>query len=57
MIRKGIANNLRSEIDDGIDRLYRVYSESVHNLGTPVFSKSYFRILVKNFANFQTLLP
>src|SRR5207247_9249085 len=45
MIRKGIANNLQSEIDDDVDRLYRIYSESVHRLGTPVFSKSYFRIL------------
>ena len=49
MIRKGIANNLRSEIDDDIDRLYCIYSESVHSLGTPVFSKSYFRILREEF--------
>jgi len=49
MIRKGIANNLRSEIDDDIDRLYGIYSESVHRLGTPVFSKSYFRILREEF--------
>jgi FemAB-related protein (PEP-CTERM system-associated) len=49
MIRKGFANNLQSEIDDDIDRLYRIYSESVHNLGTPVFSKSYFRILREEF--------
>src|SRR5712691_895264 len=31
MIRKGISNNLQSEIDDDIHRLYRIYSESVHN--------------------------
>jgi FemAB-related protein (PEP-CTERM system-associated) len=49
MIRKGIAHNLQSEIDDDIDRLYRIYSESVHNLGTPVFSKAYFRILREEF--------
>jgi FemAB-related protein (PEP-CTERM system-associated) len=49
MIRKGMQNGLRSQIDAGVDRLYRVYAESVRNLGTPVFAKSYFRILVEEF--------
>jgi FemAB-related protein (PEP-CTERM system-associated) len=49
MIRKGIGNGLRSEIDHGVDRLHRIYAESVHNLGTPVFAKSYFRILLDEF--------
>jgi len=50
MVRKGMHNGLRSEIDHNIDRLYRVYAESVHNLGTPVFAKSYFRILKDEFS-------
>ena len=50
MIRKGIQNGLRSEIDSDVDRLYRIYAESVRNLGTPVFGKSYFRILIEEFA-------
>ena len=50
MIRKGMLNKLRSEIDDGVERLHRVYAQSVHNLGTPVFSKSYFRILREEFS-------
>jgi FemAB-related protein (PEP-CTERM system-associated) len=50
MVRKGIRNGLRSEIDDGVDRLYRVYAESVRNLGTPVFAKRYFRILREEFS-------
>jgi FemAB-related protein (PEP-CTERM system-associated) len=50
MVRKGIRNELRSEVDDGIDRLYPVYAESVRNLGTPVFAKSYFRILREEFS-------
>lgn len=50
MIRKGIQNGLRSEIDSDVDRLYRIYAESVRNLGTPVFGKSYFRILLEEFA-------
>ncbi|HKM71343.1 MAG TPA: FemAB family XrtA/PEP-CTERM system-associated protein [Stellaceae bacterium] len=49
MIRKGMLNKLKSEIDDSIERLYRIYAESAHNLGTPVFSKSYFGILREEF--------
>jgi FemAB-related protein (PEP-CTERM system-associated) len=51
MVRKGMRNELRSEIDHGVDRLYRVYAESVRNLGTPVFPKAYFRILREEFSN------
>ena len=36
MVRKGIKEELRSEVDDGVDRLYDVYTESLRNLGTPV---------------------
>lgn len=50
MVRKGIHNGLRSQVDDDIDCLYRVYAESVRNLGTPVFAKSYFRILREEFS-------
>ncbi|MAT52311.1 MAG: peptidoglycan bridge formation protein FemAB [Porticoccaceae bacterium] len=49
MVRKGIAEGLESEWCDGINRLYRVYSESVKNLGTPVFSKKYFSVLREVF--------
>ena len=45
MVRKGIEAGLTSVIDSNIDRIYRAYSESVRNLGTPVFSKKYFQIL------------
>ncbi|MGA8380755.1 MAG: FemAB family XrtA/PEP-CTERM system-associated protein [Stellaceae bacterium] len=51
MIRKGTENGLRSQIDDDVDRLHRIYAESVHNLGTPVFAKSYFRILREEFSD------
>ncbi len=43
MVRKGIKEELRSEVDDGVDRLYDVYTESLRNLGTPVFSRRYVR--------------
>ena len=51
MVRKGIKNGLVSEVGDCWDRAYRVYSESVRNLGTPVFSKKYFKILKHVFAD------
>ncbi len=49
MIRKGIARGLRSEIDEGIDHFYPLYSESVRNLGTPVMPRNYFRCLKETF--------
>lgn len=45
MVRAGIKAGLTSVIDDNVERLYRAYSESVRNLGTPVFPKRYFQIL------------
>lgn len=51
MVRKGIEAGLTSSIDQNVDRLYQAYSESVRNLGTPVFSKKYFQILKDVFAD------
>lgn len=51
MVRKGIKANLVGEEDTGWERLYRVYSESVRNLGTPVFPAKLFRILREVFAD------
>lgn len=45
VVRKGIEAGLVSVIDSTVDRLYQAYSESVRNLGTPVFSKKYFQTL------------
>ncbi|MEZ0122765.1 MAG: FemAB family XrtA/PEP-CTERM system-associated protein [Candidatus Reddybacter sp.] len=50
VVRKGIKAGLVSEIDSGWQRLYHIYSESVRNLGTPVFSANYFKILREVFA-------
>ncbi|MFV0476222.1 MAG: FemAB family XrtA/PEP-CTERM system-associated protein [Parahaliea sp.] len=49
MIRKGIGEGLTSEETDNIARLYRVYAESVRNLGTPVFSMRYLQLLKEEF--------
>ncbi|MDB5415390.1 MAG: FemAB family system-associated protein [Rubritepida sp.] len=49
MVRKGIQNGLRSVSDSNTDRLHSVYAEMVHALGTPVFSRKYFRVLAEAF--------
>lgn len=49
MVRKGIKSGLVSERDEGNERLYRIYSESVRNLGTPVFSLNYLNNLREVF--------
>ncbi|MBT8131583.1 MAG: FemAB family PEP-CTERM system-associated protein [Gammaproteobacteria bacterium] len=51
MIRKGLKKDLQGIQDNDIDILYDMYSESVRNLGTPVFSKQYFRLLKQEFAD------
>lgn len=51
MIRKGMQAGLRSVVDADVHRFYRVYSESVRNLGTPVFSRRYLELLRETFGN------
>ncbi len=49
MVRKGIKSGLVSEEVEDSQRLYRVYSESVRNLGTPVFTSRYLQVLQQVF--------
>ncbi len=51
MVRKGIQNGLISVCDHDVAVLHRIYAESVRNLGTPVFSRRYFRILSEAFGD------
>ncbi len=51
MVRKGIKAGLTSAVENDVDKLYQCYSESVRNLGTPVFSKKYFAILKEVFGD------
>ena len=51
MIRKGIKLGLRGELDQDVDRFFTAYATSVHRLGTPVFPKSYFRIIKEVFGD------
>ena len=56
MVRKGIDRGLRSELSQDTDGLHRIYAESVRNLGTPVFSRRYFRILRAAFQDRMDVL-
>ena len=49
VVRKAIESKLTSDVDSTVDRLFSVYSESVRNLGTPVFPKRYFAELKRVF--------
>jgi FemAB-related protein (PEP-CTERM system-associated) len=56
MVRKGIQNGLTTVVDRDVDRLHRIYAESVRNLGTPVFSRRYFRLLASAFPDCSDVL-
>lgn len=49
MVRKGIKNNLRSEIDATVDRFFSLYADNVHRHGTPAMPKRYFEALLRIF--------
>jgi FemAB-related protein (PEP-CTERM system-associated) len=49
MVRKAISIGLTSVTTAGADALYPVYAESVRNLGTPVFSRRWFDVLMATF--------
>jgi FemAB-related protein (PEP-CTERM system-associated) len=51
MVRKGIKLGLAGEVDEHVDRFFIAYANSVHRLGTPVFSKKYFRLLKEEFGD------
>ena len=49
VVRKTLGGTLVSAVDSDADRLFRVYSESVRNLGTPMFPRKYFAALRRIF--------
>jgi FemAB-related protein (PEP-CTERM system-associated) len=51
VVRKTLESKLVSEVADNADDMFRVYAESVRNLGTPVFPKGYFSRLRKTFGS------
>jgi FemAB-related protein (PEP-CTERM system-associated) len=51
MVRKAIQNRLSSVANREVGVLHRIYAESVRNLGTPVFSRRYFQVLMDVFGD------
>lgn len=51
MVRKGIKNGLKSEVDRNTDRFFAVFADNVHRHGTPALPKRYFDTLLKVFGS------
>lgn len=51
MVRKGQKAGLQAVVVSQLDEFYSMYSESVRNLGTPVFSRRYFDLLQAEFGD------
>ena len=51
MVRKGIKNNLRSEIDHGVDRFFALFADNVHRHGTPAMPRRWFQALRDEFGD------
>ncbi len=49
MVRKGIKNGLKSEIDSNVDRFFALYADNVHRHGTPALGKRFFQELQREF--------
>lgn len=50
MIRKAQKHGLTAVVDNGqLDTFYHIYAHSVRNLGTPVFGRRFFQILLDEF--------
>ena len=56
VVRHSLKNDLTFKVNRDVDVLYAIYSTSVRNLGTPVFSKSLFKALVKEFGDMVDIL-
>jgi len=50
VVRKAIERGLTSRVGTEVGTLHRIYSESVRNLGTPVFPRKWFAALAQAFA-------
>ena len=56
MVRKGIKNGLKSEIDSHVDRFFALYADNVHRHGTPALPRRYFEALQQHFGEDCELL-
>ncbi|WP_210394973.1 FemAB family XrtA/PEP-CTERM system-associated protein [Motiliproteus sediminis] len=51
VVRQAIKNGHHARFDEQLDDFYRIYSTSVRNLGTPVFSRKFFAALHSEFGD------
>lgn len=51
MVRKGIKNCLKSQVDRSSDRFFSLFADNVHRHGTPALPKHYFDTLLEVFGN------
>jgi FemAB-related protein (PEP-CTERM system-associated) len=49
MVRKGIGNGLRDELDADVSRFFALYADNVHRHGTPALPRRYFQALREEF--------
>jgi FemAB-related protein (PEP-CTERM system-associated) len=50
-VRKSLSNGLHVETGSDVETFWRIYAESVHNLGTPVFPLSFARAIRDEFGS------
>ena len=51
MVRKGIKNGLKSEIDTHAGRFFALFADNVHRHGTPAMPRRYFDELLREFGS------
>ncbi len=51
MVRKGIKNELTTELEAGVDGFFSVFADNVHRHGTPALPKRFFSLLRQEFGN------
>jgi FemAB-related protein (PEP-CTERM system-associated) len=49
MVRKGMKAGLRSEVDGGVERFFRLYADNMRRHGTPGLARGYFEALRREF--------
>ncbi len=56
VLRQALNSSLIWKLEKNTDNFFTVYSESVRNLGTPVFHKRYFQLLIDTFPDKTNIL-
>ena len=56
MVRKGIKFGLVAEIDEDVNRFFKLYADNVHRHGTPALPKKYFALIKEVFGKDCELL-